>query len=299
MKISSLCFIILLFVSSLFSNEEKFYPRLRPDNEFEFPLKFRTTQNYESLEKLNASASGQFSENSFLFLAKTLPAKNIIVIDLRREFHGFVNGCALSWKLCDPKEGSSYEYNFDLSSEEIEKTEKELLSKELSHDKSTFYFTDTGVTLLDVDRVATERELVENLGHKYFRFPTLDHHYPLDLEVDQFVDLIKSLPDVWVHFHCAGGEGRTTVFMCMLDMMRNSHLSPEAIMRRQEALGGANLYDPVSYYAKKPTKIIAEQQRYQFLCHFHKYCVENPNFERSWSEWKQDEFVMRSSALDF
>lgn len=64
-------------------------------------------------------------------------------------------------------------------------------------------------------------------------------------------------------------------------MMVNPNFSPREILERQEAIGGSNLYDPETYYADHPEKILAAQQRLAFLNLFHQYCVETPDFSVS------------------
>ena len=57
----------------------------------------------------------------------------------------------------------------------------------------------------------------------YCRFPTTDHVRPRDTEVDAFVAFASTLPtDTWLHFHCRGGDGRTTTFLVMHDTMHNA-----------------------------------------------------------------------------
>lgn len=270
------------------------YPRLRPENLEELPKQFRTmNQDYQpeknckvsrvGLEKIHASASGQFSAKNLQFLAKKLPLKRIIVLDLRRENHGFINGSAVSWKLIQPIGGQSYEYNQGLSQNAIEEKEKDLL-KLLKKNHIQEFKTDDGKVEFPIASLQTERELVEKEGFEYRRIPLLDHQHPTSEETDQLVALFKNLPkDAWLHVHCAAGEGRTTTVMAMWDMMSNPALSAQEIMERQHAIGGINLLEPKKHYAKHPEKIPSAEKRLAFLNLFHRYCRENPKL--SWSEW--------------
>jgi len=102
------------------------------------------------------------------------------------------------------------------------------------------------------------------------RFPVVDRGYPNAIEVNEFVDFVKRLPqDAWLHFHCAGGQGRTTLFLCVLEMMLNPAKTSTEIMRQQEILGGVNLYDPEGYYIAHPEKIKDAQLRLKFFLDFH------------------------------
>lgn len=54
----------------------------------------------EGLDELQASGSAQFSLNQFSALTKALQengAKDIYIVDLRQENHGFFNNDAVSW----------------------------------------------------------------------------------------------------------------------------------------------------------------------------------------------------------
>jgi hypothetical protein len=75
--------------------------------------------------------------------------------------------------------------------------------------------------------------------------------------------------------------GRTTTFMAMYDMMKNSKkVSLEDIMERQELLGGVKLLKPVG------GKESESQKRSDFLRQFYQYTKENnDNFKTSWSQW--------------
>lgn len=259
-------------------------------NEFELPEKFRRTDQHslpedisKGLEKLNASASRQFSEGNLKCLIKDLGRDNILIIDLRRECHGFQDGAAVAWISTKPVNDEKYEYNHDLSSKEIEDKEGTLLT----HFKNSVHEDKT---------MLTERQLTEQLGVNYLRIPVMDHQIPTDEQVDLFVSLINSRSsETWLHFHCAGGMGRTTTFMSMLDMMHNAaDFSAYEIMQRQEALNGSNVWNPRAYEGQHPSKIVRAFERVKLLCLFHHYCLENPTFSISWSEWLSQQTFKRS-----
>jgi Protein-tyrosine phosphatase. len=116
----------------------------------------------------------------------------------------------------------------------------------------------------------------------YIRVTVTDTERPEDDMVDYFVKKVRKLPeDTWLHFHCKAGMGRTTTFMAMYDMMKNSKkVSLEDIMERQELLGGVKLLKPVG------GKESESQKRSDFLRQFYQYTKENnDNFKTSWSQW--------------
>ena len=58
----------------------------------------------------------------------------------------------------------------------------------------------------------------------YVRIPVTDHCMPNPYAQERFVTLCRYLyrqPDdqTWVHFHCHGGDGRTTTALAMYDMV--------------------------------------------------------------------------------
>jgi len=138
-----------------------------------------------------------------------------------------------------------------------------------------------------VKRVQTEKELVESLGAKYLRTPIADHMRPTDQQVDALVTFFKNMPKgTWVHYHCSAGRGRTTTLLAMIDMMKNAQKETlKQIIARQALHGGIDLLNPPMTEWKR--EVI--EDRSAFARKFYQYCVENPNFDISWSEWLQKE----------
>ena len=142
---------------------------------------------------------------------------------------------------------------------------------------------------MHVNDAYTEAELAQARGIHYIRIPSTDHLKPPAEEVDQFVELIstqflnKEKADYWIHMHCSAGRGRTTTFLAMYDMMRNAvNVSFDDILARQAMIGGKDLTEP---FAIGDWRYEHHFERLQFLINFYNYCLENPNFEQSWSSW--------------
>lgn len=255
------------------------------------PLNFRTTKDQfgselesldlqEGLYDIPASGSGQFSETSFQCLTRTISKPNLVVIDLRQESHGLVNGQALSWT-----DGKYNWANVNKTLEEIEHTEEHLL-KQVLEKGIVVVNPHTQPQELPVYDVKTEREFIQSLGFAYKRIPVKDHCRPSDESVDEFVNFIKNLPsDTWVHFHCRAGKGRTTTFLALYDMMINANrVSFDAILARHKMLGGTDLlriHEP-DHYRHYPAI-----ERLEFVRHFYQYCRQVPDFHISWSEWSR------------
>ena len=105
----------------------------------------------------------------------------------------------------------------------------------------------TGYAEVVVDRAYTEREMVahrlelEDTTVEYVRIPVTDHCAPSDAAIDVLCGLREAArtdPTSWVHFHCHGGDGRTTTFLALYDMLCWSESadplpSAETFARRQ------------------------------------------------------------------
>ena len=138
-----------------------------------------------------------------------------------------------------------------------------------------------------VEKAQTEKELVEAAGLRYKRIAATDHIWPSPAAVDEFVQFYKSLPEnIWLHFHCQAGEGRTTEFLAMYDILKNPAVPLQDILYRQCLLGGSyvahvepegSTYWKVPYYAEKAKHIAL----------FYRYVQENEGagFAVSWSDW--------------
>jgi protein-tyrosine phosphatase len=265
-------------------------------NEEELPRNFRTTQDpfkffsqhppsSEGLAKLNASGSAQFSENSLKAIKSKIPFKKIMIVDLRQESHGFINGNAVSWY------GVHNWANRSKSLSEIEQDEEERLLKALNQPFLFIYYQRRFPIPISAHKTATESEVTEALNLAYVRIPTLDHSRPTDECVDQFINLIKNLPkDTWLHFHCAAGQGRTTTFLALYDMMHNaSHLSFENIVERQHLLGGAKL---LAFETEPQWKQETFTKRALFLKQFYDYCLHDPLFNQSWINYRSSHSII-------
>ncbi len=236
----------------------------------------------KGLHKLHASGSSQFSKRSLKAILKTIPMKKVIVIDLRQEDHGFFDGMAVSWY------GYHNLQNEGKAPEQIQR-EEELLIKEVQASGFTRIYNDKQAVVsqpFHVKEALSERELAADLNLSYIRYYVTDHKRPDNATIDSLVNLFKTIPDdTWMHFHCAGGKGRTTSFLIMYDMFKNAQdVSFEDIIRRQWFLGGADLS---SNNPNSRWKHGFAYERLEFLKDFYNYCRAHPNFEISWSQFSE------------
>jgi len=213
---------------------------------FDLSTQSKQTIDSQGLKNLHVIGSGQFSEQQLKNIIQHI-SNHILVIDLRRESHGFINGIPCSWY---------GQYNW----ENRYKTPKDILFEEqrrlhaLSLLPKVIIYEIKGKTKQDKinavwpivlvpKQVSTEAQLVHAFHLQYYRIFVNDHQPPTKQQVKNLVKLLKKLPpDTWIYFHCRAGKGRTTTFMVIYDIIKNASLvSFDDILKRQAAIGGKNL----------------------------------------------------------
>ncbi|BCZ46309.1 exported protein [Clostridium gelidum] len=226
------------------------------------------------LDTLNISGSQQFSEFNLPLVINSIETSlPITVIDLRQESHGFINGYPVSFA------NAKNDANIGLTKEQVLLDENSKLNNIKLNVPITFYNHDN-ITIVPTE-VNNENQLVNSKSLSYIRIPVTDGKIPTDDMVDYFVDLVKLQPtSIWFHFHCKEGIGRTTTFMIMYDMIKNSkEVMADDIIKRQLLLANFNEDDIKSFY---------NDERVIFLENFYKYSKEaSNNFNIKWSDWKK------------
>ncbi len=224
--------------------------RLDAMNTPELPRNFRIDEN------LRASGSGQPSLIGLKLLYENLREHangKIYYIDTRQESHGFFNGYPASYYV-EKNLANYFLHNDDIDEREIEQM-NDMLGRQVelvplgNFDKAHYKPVN-----LFVSDAQTERQAAENLGFKYVRLGGTDMIFPSPEVVDAFVELVANLDENdWLHIHCQAGQGRTTLFLVMYDILKNPDKSLNEICERQIMLGGSNLLEhkvgePDDYY---------------------------------------------------
>ena len=234
------------------SAHQQIYPQdLTHFSEGLIPQKFRMVEN------LCISGSHQLTEPEFQILLRTIPHKNITIVDLREEPH-FMASITETASVTGPKVNA---YN-GLTSKEIQRLENG--------------FTDR------FPAYQTEKTCVEGLGMRYLRIPVTDVTRPKDSDVDTFITFLRSIEgqNNWLHFHCLAGQGRTTTFMAMYEMIKMAPSKDsffEDILDRHRQIGGANLKN--MWYSCSKTQWL------NFLRNFYDYAENGFHKGMSWSHW--------------
>ncbi|OGT61401.1 MAG: hypothetical protein A3F14_00745 [Gammaproteobacteria bacterium RIFCSPHIGHO2_12_FULL_43_28] len=295
--------VVILIAMSAYAYAKSDRPLLVIDMEdtVALPKKFRTTAdplprsahvNQYGLDQLHVIGSAQFSAESLQQAVQQLKLQKMMIVDLRQESHGYLNGNAVSWY------GQHDAANENKTAAQIERDEAKRLQALREKTNTTVNLildkTEDGIILktkrvkFPVYRILSEADLAKLYNYDYHRMYVQDFHAPSPIEVDKFINVVKTrASDDWIYFHCRGGSGRTTELMVMIDMMKNAKcVSFEDILARQTALGGKDLTElpPEDSY-----KYAAAVLRLAFLKNFYRYCqTVDENFSLSWSAWVRD-----------
>jgi hypothetical protein len=160
--------------------------------------------------------------------------RELFLVDLREETHGFLDGRAVSW-YSDNDFG-----NVGQPPALIERDEEARLAALAGQTVHVFRIEDdpddnrrqqrvmpVSYEEIDVMKPETERQAFDGfeLGDctvHYIRIPVTDHTGPSDAALRELCTRVPVSGDpasVWVHFHCHGGDGRTTTFLALYDMV--------------------------------------------------------------------------------
>jgi hypothetical protein len=258
------------------------------------PIHWRTTADAPrkgaanaGLAALQASGSGQFCRDQYYALRDTLRGRRVILVDLRQEPHAFLDGGAFAW-------GPPEVVGASRSAPQVAHLEHVWAQRLAAAKFTTATAWNYGIFAdakhwepialkLDIRDTAIESRLAEEAGWGYFRIAAPDTITPRDADLDRFIRFARGFSylcnaDIWLHFHCDTGGNRTSLYMTLYDMMRNSTLASEAdIIARQRRLGGIDLLAGPG-----------RAERAAFLDRFYNYCRKcGPRFRRSWSSWSR------------
>ena len=255
----------------------------------------------QGLEGLNISGSGRLSEKQLKVLTdeinKKAGGRTKVMMDLRSECHGFIHGHHMSW----------YGYinwsNIGKKRDQILAEEEQLLNnvkgKTIVAGKissaNNYLMTDSTWILVDADSALTEKQVVERYGWEYRRVTALDHVFPCDEIIDQFIETYRSLPkDCWVHFHCQAGRGRTTTFMSFYDMLKNPDVPLKDILYRQTELGGTSLYYKGDRPNEQAWRVELFTETSWMVPLLYDYVQDNKEngYSVSWTDWKKKTFKL-------
>jgi hypothetical protein len=213
--------------------------------------------------------------------------RRLLIVDLRQESHAFLDGRAVSW--CSDKDWP----NVGQPTAWIARDEQCQLMKLTDAPDQLVYAVhkDTdgriqvqGTAPLHVTRAETEPMVVaqfrSRLAVSYLRLPVTDHCAPDDDAVRTFVEILGNVDaTTWVHFHCHGGDGRTTTFLTMYDMLNVAKAQPSVAARADLEYFRARQLQ-LFHYDLRPNPAVKRWQaplseaRWQRLESFRRYAVD-------------------------
>jgi hypothetical protein len=280
------------------------------------PMNFRTMQKIPDISGAAASGSAQYSQSQLqAVIDQKLVGSPLAVVDLRQEPHGFL--------VINPAFNSETEIAVGWFAERdwlnVAKGLPSILADEVSrldsaahtsnlivYDVVTKSPAEDGIctakpfTVQPAGTYNDEQTLVQTFSNvSYLRLPTTDHCRPRDSEVDQFVAYEVALdPDTWLHFHCRAGDGRTTTFMAMHDIIHNAPGDSLAtILTRQgpSGIGGVDLSkmpdnQDIFSYPFSAERVTFMQNFYTYVCQ-----AKPGGFKLMWSDWVTQ--TMRANQL--
>lgn len=92
----------------------------------------------------------------------------------------------------------------------------------------------------------TEEQLIEKYFPKsclYYRVPIQDHYAPDEHVFYMLKKIVKEHPQGWLHLHCKGGVGRTSLLLLLIDILKHKRrFTFKEYVQRQVERGGANLW---------------------------------------------------------
>jgi hypothetical protein len=151
----------------------------------------------------------------------------LYLVDLREETHLYFNDRAVSWYADKDfaNVGQTLEWILADQADRLARIKAQRATQIycLTQDDQG-NVAPTGYNELLVASAATEKEVAGAMPFSprpnYIRIPVTDHCAPSEDAFNRFVELCVSLkPNDWVHCHCHGGDGRTTTFLTLFDMV--------------------------------------------------------------------------------
>lgn len=253
-----------------------FRTSLSPYKTWSFSLPSR-----EGLETLNISGSGVINEKALRHSLKKVPAhiETIYILNLTNQYEYYANGRPLRW-FSWIKEGEIIREPY-YTLREIKHSPFRLKDNIKLFLRRTFY------PRPEDTKIETEQEMTQRMGLKYLSF-YVDRREVFPPEtIDQFIHFIEQLPpNSWIHFHCDGGNSRTTTLMIFTDILKNGKKVPlNTIIERHHALGGVDIYNTKSWKGGswRHDKLIMRKKLVEDFYRF----VNDPSGYGTleWSEW--------------
>ncbi len=236
--------------------------------------KFRTMQDpIQTQEKVDLTGLREIQASGgpilqIPLLKKQLQGidKKIIIIDSMSQYHGYLSNQLLT-------EMPTTFFGYDRETD-------------IRHWIRRLFLTFT----LDIPKnlVVSESDIAKKYGFGYQNLIIDSRIKTPDKHVDKFVTFIESVPeDVWLHFHCRLGKGRTSISLVMLDIMKNApHVALKDIVNRQHLLGSENLFNTVARHGGSYLSSTLLKRK-KFIEDFYAFISQRKaGGIQQWSDWR-------------
>jgi hypothetical protein len=198
-------------------------------------------------------------ESVLEYLARKVPDGKVHLVDLRQESHVFLNKHAVSWYADKDwaNVGQPLEWIVDYEASQIKwfsgpppvKTQIFQFKKNDQNQVVPMSYSE-----VIVDSAQSEAKMAPDLC-EYHRIPVTDHCAPSPDAAKQFVALCRRVYEQpedqsWIHFHCHGGDGRTTTFLAMYDMVcwaKANSANPDSLL--------PFLFPSIKYFANRELEL--------------------------------------------
>ncbi|WP_415266338.1 fused DSP-PTPase phosphatase/NAD kinase-like protein [Acidovorax sacchari] len=245
------------------------------------------------LESLQISGSERITSEAQVHAIRQIYGDApLVVVDLRQESHAVADGHSLTWRGTNDwgNVGLDTAATMAREADQLEELRRQGNAVAIHAEYVKGRMDDPAPRPLVTTLARSEQDIVEAAGAEYRRIAVTDHVRPSRRDVDQFIELVRDLPEgTGLHVHCNGGHGRTTTFMVLHDMLHNAReVDADAIMARQSKLShDHNLTDTSTVKKRKQT---FHADRLAFFHEFHAYARENPGGRPlTWSEWRRSD----------
>ncbi|MGL5617282.1 MAG: fused DSP-PTPase phosphatase/NAD kinase-like protein [Sarcina sp.] len=226
-------------------------------------------KNFYYNEMLSISSSGQFNEKQLENLMERINEKRILIVDLRMESHGFINGESFYF------EGTEIERDGLLSNEIFVEEIKDL--EKIKEKKNIDLYNENKKILekIEVIKMKNEAEVVYSKNLEYMKLAIKKGEVPSMDVVDNFINIFKNKPkDVHLHFHCDNGSNRSKMLLIMWEIINNSKI---------------DFNELISEMKSKYNYSFEDKKQEGFFVEFYNYVRENEknNFEIAYSIWRK------------
>jgi hypothetical protein len=150
----------------------------------------------------------------------------------------------------------------------------------------------TGTLQVRHQDIISEVAMAKKYGFDYKNIKIKSANSTSMTSIDKFVAYFDNIPEnVWVHFHCRHGKGRTSLALAMLDIMHNAPIvTLPDIIKRQHLLGSVDLFDTVVWKTKGTYSSKALKQRKKFIEDFYDFiCQRKAGGIQRWTDWRSQQ----------